>query len=460
MKAALVDEFRERKEIMIATESAGEGLNLQFCALVVNYDLPWNPQRVEQRIGRCHRYGQKHDVIVVNFVDLTNRADQRVHELLGLKLNLFNGVFGASDEILGAVASDLDLEREILNIHLRCRLPADIDREFDALRARLDDVIRSRMQQVERSLIENLDEEVRSRLGLHTKNVASACDEQRRALLGVTRFELGHEASFDGDETFDYRGTHGTASRYDFDWKRAEEQGAFWYRSECPLAQMVITRARDRVLEVRELCFHYERLRERVGALESLRGRAGWLEVCRIEIESLRKSDILFAHGLIDGGDRLDQELAAKLFLVPADVSGVSPSPPPDLASVRELLIMLMLSLMRDQDEAFRREEEDKLDRLRDDREAALQRMTVEHEQQLLDLRKSLRALPVGPARDALKPAIRRDEDLLIQLRMMSLRALDEMRVEHREQLDRIEERIANAVVRSTPIFAVRWRLD
>ena len=63
---------------MIATESAAEGINLQFCSLVVNYDLPWNPQRIEQRIGRCHRYGQQHDVVVINFVNRANEADQRV----------------------------------------------------------------------------------------------------------------------------------------------------------------------------------------------------------------------------------------------------------------------------------------------------------------------------------------------------------------------------------------------
>jgi SNF2 family DNA or RNA helicase len=66
-RAALVGYFGDRAKIMIATEAAAEGINLQFCSLVVNYDLPWNPQRIEQRIGRCHRYGQQHDVVVEFF---------------------------------------------------------------------------------------------------------------------------------------------------------------------------------------------------------------------------------------------------------------------------------------------------------------------------------------------------------------------------------------------------------
>lgn len=62
------EEFRTNAQICIATEAAGEGINLQFCHLVINYDLPWNPARLEQRMGRVHRIGQKRDVYVFNFV--------------------------------------------------------------------------------------------------------------------------------------------------------------------------------------------------------------------------------------------------------------------------------------------------------------------------------------------------------------------------------------------------------
>ncbi len=89
MRSALVDYFRDESgkggRIMIATEAGAEGINLQFCSLVVNYDLPWNPQRIEQRIGRCHRYGQKHDVVVVNFINRYERLLMQLtrHELEG-----------------------------------------------------------------------------------------------------------------------------------------------------------------------------------------------------------------------------------------------------------------------------------------------------------------------------------------------------------------------------------------
>jgi adenine-specific DNA-methyltransferase len=99
MRSALVNYFREQGQIMIATEAGAEGINLQFCSLVVNDDLPWNPQRIEQRLGRCHRYGQEHDVVVVNFLNQKHAADQRVFQLLSEKFSLFEGVFGASDEV-------------------------------------------------------------------------------------------------------------------------------------------------------------------------------------------------------------------------------------------------------------------------------------------------------------------------------------------------------------------------
>ena len=113
MKQAVVDGFKsDGKTILIATESGAEGINLQFCSLLINFDLPWNPQRVEQRIGRCHRYGQRIDVTVVNMLNRKNRAEERVYELLDQKFKLFEGVFGVSDTVLGAIESRLRIRAQ------------------------------------------------------------------------------------------------------------------------------------------------------------------------------------------------------------------------------------------------------------------------------------------------------------------------------------------------------------
>ena len=76
-------EFRENAQVLVATEAAGEGINLQFCWLMVNYDIPWNPVRLEQRVGRIHRYGQEHDCVIFNFAAVNTRGRAGSAETLG-----------------------------------------------------------------------------------------------------------------------------------------------------------------------------------------------------------------------------------------------------------------------------------------------------------------------------------------------------------------------------------------
>ena len=133
-----------------------EGINLQFCSLVVNYDLPWNPQRIEQRIGRCHRYGQKHDVVVVNFINRRNEADQRVYQLLSEKFKLFEGVFGASDEVLGAIELGVDFEKRIAAIYQKCRQPDEIKSAFDELQLELSLEIRRKSRELSPNFVDGL----------------------------------------------------------------------------------------------------------------------------------------------------------------------------------------------------------------------------------------------------------------------------------------------------------------
>jgi ERCC4-related helicase len=163
IREALIHEFKYHTKILIATEAGAEGINLQFCNIVINYDLPWNPQRVEQRIGRCHRYGQKNDVVVLNFLNRSNAADRRVFELLDKKFRLFSGVFGASDEILGAVGSGVDFERRVLDIYQLCRTDEEINAAFDRLQSELSEQINQRMIETRAKLLEHFDDEVRAR---------------------------------------------------------------------------------------------------------------------------------------------------------------------------------------------------------------------------------------------------------------------------------------------------------
>lgn len=137
-KHAIVDYFRDNAKILIVTDAGSEGLNLQFCNTVINYDLPWNPQKIEQRIGRCHRYGQKNDVVAINLLNTENAADKRVYDILSRKFELFEGVFGASDVALGVLESGISFERMILDIYQNCNSAAEFKRAFDKLEKKLD----------------------------------------------------------------------------------------------------------------------------------------------------------------------------------------------------------------------------------------------------------------------------------------------------------------------------------
>jgi len=151
----------------------------------------------EQRIGRCHRYGQRFDVVGINFLNTRNQADQRVLELLTEKFNLFSGVFGASDEVLGRIEGGLDFEKRILQIYDTCRQPEQIEAAFNALQADLEDSITDRIKDTQSQLLENFDEDVHDRLKLRLDEAEARLDKLGRWFWGVTRYALDGRARFD-----------------------------------------------------------------------------------------------------------------------------------------------------------------------------------------------------------------------------------------------------------------------
>jgi len=333
MRSALVEEFADRSSIMIATESAAEGVNLQFCSLVVNYDLPWNPQRIEQRIGRCHRYGQKHDVVVINFVNRANEADQRVFELLNEKFKLFDGVFGASDEVLGALESGIDIEKRINDIYKRCRSADDIEKAFDQLQRDLDEQISATLREARTKLLENFDEDVHHKLRLRQTETRQRLDRYEDWLWALTATELDGHADFDvSNHRFtlnrlpDGLPPVGIAlGRYRLQppqerERDGEQDGDFHYRPGHPLAESLINQAKTRSLPPRELHLDYARRGARITLVERLRGQSGWLRAEQLTVASLDTEETILLTGVTDDGLILDRETCEKLLTIPADV--------------------------------------------------------------------------------------------------------------------------------------------
>ena len=332
-RAALVDAFRENARIMIATEAAAEGINLQFCSLLVNYDLPWNPQRIEQRIGRCHRYGQQHDVVVVNFINCKNAADQRVFQLLAEKFQLFSGVFGVSDEVLGAIESGVDFQQRIADIYQNSRDSDQIQTQFDQLQLELETQIDAAMQQTRKQLLEHFDADVHDRLRITLEQSRHYLGKLEQNLWQVTRSLLADYATFNDEQhSFELRQRPPGLDAPDdsqllgrYRMVRFPEDG-HKYRLQHPLAQWALAQGRNLTTPDADLLVDYASHRAGGGAqysrIESLRGQAGWLQLERLTVSSAGNNEQHLILAAIDAsGQPLDEEVRSDLLRVSGEIN-------------------------------------------------------------------------------------------------------------------------------------------
>ena len=139
-KERAVAAFRDEVGVLLSTESAGEGRNLQFCHVMVNMDLPWNPMQIEQRLGRLHRVGQDHDVLLTNLV-ARGTIEEQVLRVLEAKINLFELVVGELDMILGRVADDFDFESTVFDAFVQSGDDAEFAERMEVIG---DDLARAR----------------------------------------------------------------------------------------------------------------------------------------------------------------------------------------------------------------------------------------------------------------------------------------------------------------------------
>lgn len=316
---ALIEHFRDESEIMIATESASEGVNLQFCSLLINYDLPWNPQRIEQRIGRCHRYGQKHDVIVINFINQRNHADIRVYELLNEKFRLFEGVLGSSDEVLGSIESGVDFEKRILDIYQTCRNASQIESAFQQLQKEMEEKIKQKMEKTREQLLENFDIDVHDRLKFNLQYTKEHLNKYENMFWNLTRIILQNQADFNDREKSFYLnneiGEQLTVGKYEMISKeRKRTEGINLYRLSHPLGEYVVDKALS--AETPAVCLEFDITHHpvKISLVESLKGKCGYLILSKLTVESFEVSEYLLFSGYTLDGEMLDQEQCEKIF--------------------------------------------------------------------------------------------------------------------------------------------------
>jgi hypothetical protein len=461
MRAALVDYFRDEAQILIATEAASEGINLQFCNLIVNYDLPWNPQRIEQRIGRCHRYGQKYDVVVVNFINKENAADQRVYELLNEKFKLFDGVFGASDEVLGAVESGVDFERRIAEIYQQCRTPQQITFEFDKLQDELGLEIEQSQKVAREKLLNNFDADVVDRVKIDS---GKALDKFNGRLWELTRYLLRDVASFsEEDHTFELKKNPFPDEAINSGPYRMGKavDDVNNYRIGHPLAQRVLEMGEASSTPLASLAFDYGSADAKISVLEPLRGESGWLSCAIAKVDAIADEERIIFGGQLDIGTPIDPEQARRLFDLPAAVGAVTAPKESVKKVLDELLAAEGASMQRDMESETGRwyeQESAKLERWAEDQRSAFKALLDESEEAYKRAKKAAREAGTMPERLRLETEARK----LDQKKDEALKEFEvssrEVRDQKNKLLDELGERVQQRLT-STPLFTIRWSL-
>jgi ERCC4-related helicase len=466
MRAAIVEYFRDEAVIMIATEAGAEGINLQFCSLVVNYDLPWNPQRIEQRIGRCHRYGQRHDVVVVNFLNKKNAADQRVYQLLSEKFKLFEGVFGASDEVLGNIESGVDFEKRIAQIYQQCRTEEEIQSAFDALQKEMEPQIDETMSLARQRLLENFDEEVHEKLRINLQESREYLSKYENWLWQVTKYYLEPYADFSEEgysfmlreNPFSSEPIHPGPYRIG---KNIEDANI--YRVGHPLAQRIIDKCKSIATDSQEVIFNYANTPKRISILEPLVGKAGWLRTVNLTINSFESEDHILFCGITEDNTKLDTEQCQRLFSLAATVTplldkeglGVVEKQMEDIALQQKTQI---LQINAERNGGFFDAEMEKLDKWADDVKSSIEIELKELDREIKTRKTEAKKILNLEEKVKAQRQIKEMEKKRNELRQNLYQAQDEVDVRKENLINEIEARMKQKI-ETDELFTIKWKV-
>jgi superfamily II DNA/RNA helicase len=474
-RAAIVDYFKDEATIMVATEAAAEGINLQFCSLVINYDLPWNPQRIEQRIGRCHRYGQLYDVVVINFLNKANAADQRVYELLDQKFKLFDGVFGASDEVLGSIGNGVDFEKRIASIYQQCRTTEEIQAAFDELQEELRGAISEKVQQTRKVLLENFDEEVRDKLRNNLLESTKYLNRFEEKLWAVTKYFLNGNARFN-DQTYTF-----TLKANPFP-KEPIHTGPYMilkpkegqrkteinvpehtniYRVGHKLAKLVLNGCKELNTPTKEVIFDYSNTPTKVSSLEKYIEQEGWLQLSRVEVDSFEYEDFLILAAITNENETIDADTAQRFFSLHASEGDFVYKNAEALMLLGELnngnaTQVLLENALRNQ--AFFDQEMDKLDQWADDMKISLDKEIKDLDAEIKLKKSEAKKLLELEAKVKAQRAIKELEKRRSEKRQHLYETQDLIDEKKEKLLSEIEQRLQQKI-NSTELFTIKWKL-
>ena len=427
--------------------------------------MPWNPQRIEQRIGRCHRYGQRHDVVVINFLNERNEADRRVLELLAEKFHLFSGVFGASDEVLGSIESGVDFEKRVLAIYQSCRTPDEIAAAFQLLRDEMDASIKNRMDDTRRALMEHFDEDVHSRLKMQLAQTREQLDRVGRLFWALTGCLLRNHATFVTDAFAFHLHTPPRPDLKPGDYHLISKTepnvaGEYLYRLTHPLGEYVLENGKLCPTPVATVAFDISHHIGRITAIEALRGQSGWLTLQKLTIESFEREEFLLFSAFTDAGQSLDQETCEKLFRCDARTTPVEPAAQSQEKLDREAQRHAQATIARSLETNSRvfAEERERLERWADDMVLAAEKELADTKAQIKVLNRQARLATTVDEQHALQNKIRDLEKVQRTQRRQIFDVEDEIKGKRDLLIRKLEQRLSQRTS-SEHLFSIHWQV-
>lgn len=455
IKAAIVEEFKNNACILIGTEAAAEGINLQFCSLLVNYDMPWNPQRIEQRIGRCHRYGQKNDVVVLNFVNENNEADKHVYELLDQKFKLFDGLFGSSDEVLGSLENGIDFETRIAEIYQNCRTTDEIQTAFDELQNLYKDKIESNLSRTRQSILENFDEDV-SKLLKVTDNTTKTSLNRFETWLYYFLLYAAPDSKMISDTEIYANGT-----TYNLRWREVDGNNKVFMRKDDPYIHSLLEKAMETALPVAEVCFDYSSSRRKFSFFESMPVKIGWLRVDKLTVEAFDIQEYIINTCVCDDGTVLDDDTVERMMELCSEAMEVSMPVPDELEKSAAAKQADLLRNIEEQNKKYFLDECSKLDEWSDELKDNLYREIKDLDNEIKEKNKAANAMALTSSLEEMLEA--KDEvNKLKKLRDKKRRHLYDEEDRIAEENERLQDEMRKKLIGKTQlntIFTIRFEI-
>ena len=455
IRHALVDAFKsDDYDLMIATEAAAEGVNLQFCSMVVNYDLPWNPQRIEQRIGRVHRYGQEFDVVVVNFLNASNAVEARVFELLNQKFKLFEGVFGSSDEVLGSIESGVDFENRILEAYKQCRTREEIDSYFEALQLEFEDAIDQRVKEVQSKLFENFEASVIEKLRITLSETQVFIEKYEKWLWELTRYYLRNKASFIYD---DYTFLLENGEKYTLNKKR-EDAKAFLLQGE--VAQRIIELGKKELTPFAKLKFDFSSSGTIYETISNLKSTSGLLKLSNLEVSSeIENHSVLLFSAITESNETLDDDQCRFLLALPMHVEKVNMQTMTKLENRHEEVKKQRIEHLEKTDAALMQREFNKFNNWADDRLMDLETNIKDARKEVRELRRESIANNLSASEVVeIQEKINKAEKKMKRLRRELFAKEDEIETERDQMIEEAKQQL-DRVIREEEIFTVAFEI-